>query len=186
MKTVKTTAAAETLVCRLAAEFPNTLRWMLSRADLLQGFNTWTAGGRKQRIQRTYLVTLSHGCGVSRWIQTLQRQQVQLGVGVVSDLMHNLIRKHKSLCHLVATFHYHNVQSLFIKENTQFSHVINESLFSEISCIFLLLATTSDSDRHISRERSLTPSGYSHRKCKKNQEQARRGCYLILDLKIAG
>lgn len=42
-----------------------------------------------------YLITFSHSCGVPRRIQTLQCQQVQLGIRVVSDFMHNLAKKNQ-------------------------------------------------------------------------------------------
>ena len=41
-------------------------------------------------MKSVYLVAFSHGGGVPGRIETLQSQQVQLGVRVVSDFMHNL------------------------------------------------------------------------------------------------
>lgn len=45
---------------------------------------------RKEEEQRAHLVAFSNSGRVAGWVKTLQSQQVQLGVRVVSDLMDHL------------------------------------------------------------------------------------------------
>lgn len=46
--------------------------------------------GREEGEQRAHLVALSNSGRVAGWVKTLQSQQVQLGVRVVSDLVDHL------------------------------------------------------------------------------------------------
>lgn len=60
----------------------------------------------------TYLITFSHSCGVPRRIQTLQCQQVQLGIRVVSDFMHNLAKKQNKKQTLRHTYRRHEKNTI--------------------------------------------------------------------------